>query len=64
MRIQKLFNKETGEWLISMSNNVDIMNVNPIEHFGNFLIVHNITMSGVPFDELQGIKMPSEKKNS
>lgn len=60
MNITKIFNKKTGEAMFRFSDK-DIVSVDPIKYYGDFFIVKQMILRGVPDDELNGKTAPSEK---
>ena len=59
MRFQKIFDKKSGDLLISIDQTEDVELSNPVEYFKNLFIVNSMVLKGVPFDELNGRKKPS-----
>lgn len=47
--------------IIATYDNQDVELVNPIEYFGNFFIIGRMARSGVPTEELNGEKEPSDR---
>jgi hypothetical protein len=64
MRFRQILNEETGEMLISFTEEGDIEFVNPFEYLANFFITRKMIMSGVPIEELKGEKNPTEASTS
>jgi hypothetical protein len=61
MRIQKILDKNTGELLVSMIENEDVVNIEPIKYYHDFFIANKLVISGVPSNELKGSKKPSKR---
>ena len=60
MRVQKVFDKKAGQIIIAIYDHNDVESVNPIEYYGNSFIVNQMVLSGVPTEELNGKKVPSD----
>ncbi|MBZ9629432.1 hypothetical protein LB465_01475 [Salegentibacter sp. LM13S] len=60
MKITEITNKKNGEKFISVEGE-DFENVDPVEHYKSSFISTRMIMRGIPYEELKGIKEPSEK---
>jgi len=57
---REIINKKTGEKII-MFEDGDFEYENPIKHYGDGFIVKQMVLNGIPNEELNGDKKPSEK---
>lgn len=59
--IQREFtNAKTGEKML-MFESEDFENVKPVKHYGDFFIVKSLILNGVPQEELNGQRKPSDQ---
>ena len=61
MIFKKFYNKKNGEAVFSFSNRENIESVDPVKYYGDFFILKQMIIRGIPEYELKGKMKPSEE---